>query len=126
MGQPTALRLAEYRPLVLVLRDDCPAYVSGVCKPHRCLVRQKCKTQMVVEHGIHCLDREAYNLLLFIPAMLNLAASNLPHAEIAARLSQWLFFNHARHLLTLTGWLMALKALSLATTVRDNDCKSTS
>ncbi len=37
----------------------------------------------------------------FIPAMLNLAASDLPHAEIAARLSQWLFFNHARHLLTL-------------------------
>ena len=27
----------------------------------------------------------------FIPAMINLAASDLPDAEIAARLSQWLF-----------------------------------
>jgi hypothetical protein len=62
----------------------------------------------------------------FIPAMLNLAASDLPHAEIAARLSQWLFFNHARHLLTLAGWLMALKAMSLAPTIEGNDRQSTS
>ena len=54
----------------------------------------------------------------FIPAMLNLTSSDLPHAEIAARLSQWLLFNHARHLLTLAGWLMALKAISLPKTCR--------
>jgi hypothetical protein len=58
--------------------------------------------------------------------MLNLAASDLPHAEIAARLSQWFFFNHARHLLTLAGWLLTLKALSVATTTKCDDCKSTS
>jgi hypothetical protein len=61
----------------------------------------------------------------FIPAMLNLAASDLPHAEIAARLSQWLFFNHGRHLLTLAGWLLTLKALSVATTTKCDDRKST-
>jgi hypothetical protein len=54
----------------------------------------------------------------FIPAMLNLTSSDLTHAEIAARLSQWLLFNHARHLLTLAGWLMALKAISLPKTCR--------
>jgi hypothetical protein len=60
----------------------------------------------------------------FIPAMINLAASDLPDAEIAARLSQWLFFNHGRHLLTLAGWLMALKALSLPTIIEVNHRKS--
>jgi hypothetical protein len=40
--------------------------------------------------------------------------------------SQWLLFNHARHLLTLGGWLMALKARSLAPTIEGNDRKSTS
>jgi hypothetical protein len=60
----------------------------------------------------------------FIPAMINLAASDLPDAEIAARLSQWLFFNHARHLLTLAGWLMALKALSIPTVIEVNHRKS--
>ncbi len=34
-------------------------------------------------------------------------------AEVKATLSQWLLFNHGRHVLTLSGWLMALKALSL-------------
>jgi hypothetical protein len=61
----------------------------------------------------------------FIPAMINLARSDLPDADIAARLSQWLFFNHGRHLLTLTGWLMALKALSLPPTIEPNDRKRT-
>ena len=36
------------------------------------------------------------------------------------------FFNHGRHLLTLTGWLMALKALSLPAAVEANDRKHTS
>jgi Domain of unknown function (DUF1772) len=60
----------------------------------------------------------------FIPAMINLAASDLPDAEIAARLSQWLFFNHGRHLLTLAGGLMALKALSISTVIEVNHRKS--
>jgi hypothetical protein len=60
----------------------------------------------------------------FIPAMINLAASDLPDAEIAARLSQWLFFNYGRHLLTLAGSLMALKALSIPTVIEVNHRKS--
>jgi hypothetical protein len=50
----------------------------------------------------------------FIPTMISLTTSELPEKEISARLSQWLFFNHGRHILTLAGWLMALKALSLS------------
>ena len=49
----------------------------------------------------------------FIPTMISLTSSELPKAEIKATLSQWLLFNHGRHVLTLTGWLLALKALSL-------------
>jgi hypothetical protein len=47
-------------------------------------------------------------------AMISLTTWELPEKEISARLSQWLFFNHGRHILTLAGWLVALKALSLS------------
>ncbi|MGH7825223.1 MAG: anthrone oxygenase family protein [Candidatus Binatia bacterium] len=50
----------------------------------------------------------------FIPTMIRLMGSELPETEVKAALSQWLLFNHGRHVLTLSGWLMALKALSLA------------
>jgi hypothetical protein len=46
--------------------------------------------------------------------MMSLTTWELPEKEISARLSQWLFFNHGRHILTLAGWLVALKALSLS------------
>ena len=49
----------------------------------------------------------------FIPTMIGLTSSELPEVEVKATLSQWLLFNHGRHLLTLSGWLLALKALSL-------------
>ena len=49
----------------------------------------------------------------FIPAMINLARSDLPDADIAARLSQWLLLDYGRHVLTLAAWLAALKAFSL-------------
>ena len=61
----------------------------------------------------------------FIPTMINLTSSDLPEAEVAARLSQWLLFNHGRHLLTLTGWLMALKTLSLPLTIELYDWQNT-
>jgi hypothetical protein len=48
----------------------------------------------------------------FIPTMIGLTSSELPEAELKATLSQWLLFNHGRHVLTLSGWLMALKAFS--------------
>ena len=49
----------------------------------------------------------------FIPTMIGLTSAELPEAEVKATLSQWLLFNHGRHVLTLAGWLMALKAFSL-------------
>lgn len=50
----------------------------------------------------------------FIPTMLRLTASEgLTDADVRAALSQWLLMTHGRHLLTLTGWLLALKALSI-------------
>lgn len=62
--------------------------------------------------GIVLLERIA-TFSYFIPTMLGLTSSELPEAEVKATLSQWLFFNHGRHVLTLCGWLMALKALTL-------------
>jgi hypothetical protein len=50
----------------------------------------------------------------FIPTMVRLMSTEgFADAEIQAILSQWLLMNHGRHLLTLAGWLAALKALSL-------------
>jgi hypothetical protein len=50
----------------------------------------------------------------FIPTMVRLmGAEILPEAEVKATLGQWMLMNHGRHALTLTGWLMALKAFSL-------------
>jgi hypothetical protein len=39
----------------------------------------------------------------------------LPEAEVKATLSQWRRRNYGRHVLTLTAWLAALKALSSPT-----------
>jgi hypothetical protein len=50
----------------------------------------------------------------FIPTMIGLMSSELSQAEVKGALSQWLLFNNGRHVLTLSGWLMALKALSLS------------
>jgi hypothetical protein len=50
----------------------------------------------------------------FIPTMFWLmGAEDLPQAELQATLSQWLFLDYGRHVLTLAGWLAALKAFSL-------------
>jgi len=51
----------------------------------------------------------------FIPTMVRLMGTEGP-ADVAVQeaLSQWLFLNHGRHVLTLTAWLASLKALSLS------------
>ena len=50
----------------------------------------------------------------FIPTMVWLQGTEgLPEAEVQAALSQWLFLDYGRHVLTLAGWLAALKAFSL-------------
>jgi len=50
----------------------------------------------------------------FIPTMVWLQGTEgLPEAEVQAALSQWLLLDYGRHVLTLAGWLAALKALSL-------------
>jgi hypothetical protein len=49
----------------------------------------------------------------FIPTMVRLMNTEaLPEAEVKTTLSQWIFLNHGRHVLTLAGWLCALKAFS--------------
>jgi Domain of unknown function (DUF1772) len=51
----------------------------------------------------------------FIPTMVRLTSTEgLAEGDIKAALSQWLLMNHGRHVLTLAGWLAALKALSLS------------
>jgi hypothetical protein len=50
----------------------------------------------------------------FIPTMVWLQGTEgLPQAEVQATLSRWLFLDYGRHVLTLAGWLAALKAFSL-------------
>ena len=50
----------------------------------------------------------------FIPTMLWLmGAEGLSQAEVDAALSRWLLLDYGRHILTLVGWLAALKAFSL-------------
>jgi hypothetical protein len=52
--------------------------------------------------------------LYFIPTMLWLMeAEDLSQAEVNAALSQWLLLDYGRHVLTLVGWLAALKVFSL-------------
>lgn len=51
----------------------------------------------------------------FIPTMVRLMSTEGPaNIDVKAALSQWLLVNHGRHVLTLAGWLAALKALSLS------------
>jgi hypothetical protein len=61
--------------------------------------------------GVILLERIA-TFAYFIPAMVDLTQPELPDVTVKAGLSEWLFFNHGRHVLSLTGWLLALKALS--------------
>lgn len=64
--------------------------------------------------GIVILERIA-TFSYFIPRMVGMmGAEGLPTADIKSALSQWLLMNHGRHVLTLAGWLAALKALSLS------------
>ena len=50
----------------------------------------------------------------FIPTMIRqMGTEELSQAEVRATLSQWLLLDYGRHLLTLAGWLAALKAFSL-------------
>lgn len=54
----------------------------------------------------------------FIPTMVRLMGSeSMAEADVRAGLSQWLLMNHGRHVLTLGGWLAALKTLSLSKSV---------
>jgi len=64
--------------------------------------------------GIVIVERIA-TFSYFIPRMVWMTgAEGLPAADLKAALSQWLLMNHGRHVLSLAGWLAALKALSLS------------
>lgn len=50
----------------------------------------------------------------FIPTMVRLMENGtLSQAEVTAILSQWMLLDYGRHVLTLVGWVAALKAFSL-------------
>ncbi|HEX7009331.1 MAG TPA: hypothetical protein VF184_05080 [Phycisphaeraceae bacterium] len=64
--------------------------------------------------GIVIVERIA-TFSYFIPTMVGMmGAEGLPHDDVVAALSRWLLINHGRHVLTLAGWLAALRALSLS------------
>jgi hypothetical protein len=57
----------------------------------------------------------------FITTMLWLQGTEgLPEVEVKATLSQWMLLDYGRHVLTLVGWLAALKAFSLPVGKRGN------
>lgn len=70
--------------------------------------RRSCWLSSIV---IIMLERIA-TFTYFIPGMIRLMGSQIPEAEIASDLTDWMLMNHGRHLLTLAGWLLALKAFS--------------
>jgi hypothetical protein len=43
-----------------------------------------------------------------------MSTEGLADADVKVALSRWLLMNHGRHVLTLAGWLAALKAFSLS------------
>jgi hypothetical protein len=64
--------------------------------------------------GIVIVERVA-TFSYFIPTMVRLMSTEgSVDGDIKAALSQWLLMNHGRHVLTLAGWLAALKAFSLS------------
>ena len=58
---------------------------------------------MVVKRGIHCLDREAYNFLLFHTGHAQSRRFGFAPCRDRCKIIAMAFFNHARHLLTLAG-----------------------
>ena len=51
----------------------------------------------------------------FIPTMVRLMGSEgMAEADVRTTLSQWLLMDQGRHLLTLVGWLLGLKSLSIS------------
>jgi len=63
--------------------------------------------------GIVLLERLA-TFSYFIPAMVGMMGTEgTAGADLRAALSTWLLLNNGRHVLTLAGWLAALRALSL-------------
>jgi hypothetical protein len=50
----------------------------------------------------------------FIPTMMRLQTDkDLSPAAVRLALDHWMLMNHGRHVLTLAGWLLALRAVSL-------------
>jgi hypothetical protein len=63
--------------------------------------------------GIVLVERVA-TFAYFIPTMVRLTGAADVDVDVKAALSQWQLANHGRHLLTLAGWLLATRALSLS------------
>jgi len=81
-----------------------------------CLTQGPMRFWYLVAAGIVIVERVA-TFSYFIPTMVRLMGTDgLTDDDVTAALSQWLLINHGRHLLTLVGWLAALRALSLSST----------
>ena len=80
---------------------------------------------MVVERGIHRLDREAYNFLLFHPGHAQSRRFGFAPCGDRCKIIAMALFSITRVISLPSGWLLALKALSVATTTKCNDRKST-
>jgi hypothetical protein len=107
--------MAEHRPYVLGLCHHRAAYRAHNRQPHRCLVDSGANAVLYLAAVCIVIVERVATFSYFIPTMVRLTSTEgLADGDIKAALSQWLLLNHGRHVLTLAGWLAALKALSLS------------
>lgn len=67
--------------------------------------------------GVVLVERIA-TFTYFIPTMIWLQQQGGMSPEVSSTLAAWSSINHGRHVLTISAWLLSLKALSLLSTAR--------
>lgn len=111
MGKHSAAILAKYRADVLGLCDHCTAHAPYHRQRDRRLVDSWPDALWHLAAVAIVIVERVATFSYFIPTMAALMGSDwLAEEELKAALSRWLFLNHGRHVLTLAGWLAALKA----------------
>jgi hypothetical protein len=75
---------------------------------------QSARHEWLFAAALITLVERVFTFSYFIPTVIQLSrADELPQEKSAAIASRWIGFNYVREALTLVGWLLALKALSL-------------
>jgi hypothetical protein len=114
VAEHSATDVAQHRPRVLGLRDDCAPHAAHARESGRCLAGPGPRRYWWLGASAISVVERIWTFSYFIPTIVRLTATeDLDEAEVQAALSQWLLLDYGRHDLTLAAWLAALKALSL-------------